>query len=115
MYRLTYGRLISFGNFENRKIEIDREFDDSIPTSASLRDLVDEVIKLHSQAAKEESHAIEHIARKEEWQMRLGDMQEQIQQLKEKKAQLEDATRGISARIQSMEQDVEGELKSQPS
>ena len=115
MYRLKYGRLVSFGNFENRTVMIEREFDDSIPTSASMRDLVEEVAKLHVMAAKEEIRIGERLAQKEEWQMKLGDMQEQIQQLKEKKEQLDDASRGLAARIMNMEQEVDSELKAQPS
>jgi len=115
MYRLRYGRLISFERFDNRRIELEDEFDDNIPKDVAMFDLVEKVTKLHQAAGKQEQQILENLNKREEWQMKLGDMQDQIKQLKEKKAELENAQRIVSTRILSMEEKVESELKAQPS
>jgi len=52
MQKVRYGRLWSFGNYENESVQLEQEFSDEVPYSEALSFLQEKVTKDHEQRVR---------------------------------------------------------------
>jgi len=107
-YKLRYGRLWSqgpgLGEFENRRVEIEKPVHISIIPEQAIRFLVDEVNRTNMAAAAEEERWLEKEIERENARAELLRQKDNLRQLQMTKKHHEDQARQCAAAIMELQQ-----------
>lgn len=105
-YQLRLTRLRSegpgLGDHENRKVELERTFDDNIPIESATRELALDISKAHLIAADQEAETERQINEQYERRQILENERAQLRQLQQMKKDAEDKARQCAAAIMQL-------------